>query len=235
MKKSILIILLLLIFTFISGCNKYKIKDNENILTVKEAEKISEGLEKYFSKKVGREEIEKYPMLYECISGFITEYDGIYVFITPGGGGIPEGNLLTIGNYSFVLSPTDTIYVYNKGEIYVLSDAYEKHVIDDEMLKEIIYRYENENKIKKYSSCDCCKLYSSNGSIYSLLTDGYTMVLNIKEIPYTIVSNDDGSKLKYIDNISFANHKCEDVLGKNSILTEDEVEILKKYIPSLNK
>ena len=231
--KKFLIVVMLLTSILLYGCNRNKIKDDTNVLTIKEAEMIGEALIKHF----GEDAVNEYSRSFGSISGYITEFNGIYIFIIPGGGGIPEGNVLTIGDYTFRVSVDDCILVYYDKNIYSLSEAYNQKVIDDQMLGEIVERYTNEKVSKSllYSI-----IYSVDKSIDSFFSNGYTNFIVIKEIKCPIITNNDGSKIVY-EHIDYENiweedaYRWIDVKSEISLITDEDIELLKEYIPSLNK
>ena len=231
--KKFLIVVMLLTSILLYGCNRNKIKDDTNVLTIKEAEMIGEALIKHF----GEETVNKYSRSFGSISGYITEFNGIYIFIKPSTGGIPEGDVLTIGDYTFRESPSDCILVYYDKNIYSLSEAYNQKVIDDRMLGEIVERYTNEKVSKSllYSI-----IYSVDKSIDSFFSNGYTNFIVIKEIKCPIITNNDGSKIVY-EHIDYENiweedaYRWIDVKSEISLITDEDIELLKEYIPSLNK
>ena len=231
--KKILIVVMLLTSILLYGCNRNKIKDDTNVLTIKEAEMIGEALIKHF----GEDAVNEYSRSFGSISGYITEFNGIYIFIKPSAGGIPEGDVLTIGDYTFRESPSDCILVYYDKNIYSLSEAYNQKVIDDQMLGEIVERYTNGRVSKSllYSI-----IYSVDKSIDSFFSNGYTNFIVIKEIKYPIITNNDGSKIVYehvdSDNIWEEDaYRWIDVKSEISLITDEDIELLKEYIPSLNK
>ncbi len=231
--KKFLIVVMLLTSILLCGCNRNRIKDDTNVLTIKEAEMIGEALIKHF----GEDAVNEYSRSFGSISGYITEFNGIYIFIIPGGGGIPEGYVLTIGDYTFRVSVDDCILVYYDKNIYSLSEAYNQKVIDDQMLGEIVERYTNEKvpKTLLYSI-----IYSVDKSIDSFFSNGYTNFIVIKEIKYPIITNNDGSKIVY-EHIDYKNiweedaYRWIDVKSEISLITDEDIELLKEYIPSLNK
>ena len=231
--KKILIVVMLLTSILLYGCNRNRIKDDTNVLTIKEAEMIGEALIKRF----GEDAVNEYSRSFGSISGYITEFNGIYIFIKPSAGGIPEGDVLTIGDYTFRESPSDCILVYYDKNIYSLSEAYNQKVIDDQMLGEIVERYTNGRVSKSllYSI-----IYSVDKSIDSFFSNGYTNFIVIKEIKYPIITNNDGSKIVYehvdSDNIWEEDaYRWIDVKSEISLITDEDIELLKEYIPSLNK
>lgn len=220
MKK--IIIFLLIFIISLTGCNTQKVKDCTDVFTIKEAKKISNQLlkiEKNNSNETQRANIKLY----------IGEYNEAYVIVIQGPGGIPEGRNYVINGYQFHEHPYDLLIVFYKNDIYSLKEAYELSVISREDLDEIYLKYTKPRSTYML-------IYSPYDEYEDqfLLGNKYDYIINSKDIPYIIASNNDGS---IIDYWYYDSAKMDDawvnVRSSESLITEEQKEILRKYIPSI--
>jgi len=218
MKKLISLLLILLIF--ITRCSQ-KIKDTPEVFTKKEAIRIIELFEE---KETGYK-----------ICGFVGEYNNAYVLnvcyyienkMELGPAAIYDE---TIGNYKFTMSLDYTLIVVYNEEIYKIKEAYENNIINDNDLEDIHNKYisipinnyyliyEEENKNKTYEV---------------LINEKYDCILVISDLPYLFVASNNGKDVVYI-NFDHTDLSYIDIKSSESLLSKEEYNILKTYIPNL--
>ena len=226
MKNKMIILLLVLITSLIFvGCGEKDLVDNDCVLTYKEMQKLS--------RVIKRKTEDKNPETTDegNICGFIGKYNEAYVILIPSGGGIPEGRDYNVGGYDFWEPNPVLISVYYKNKVYSLSEAYEKKILSDENIKDIYNKYIKPDFYHYV-------LYSPDPEYQkrSLYGKGYYYYINIKEIPYILVANEDFSKVCYLSrNTSDDNQIIVDIYDEKSLITEEQILILEKYIPIIPK
>lgn len=221
MKKIVIFILLIFIIS-LTGCNNEKIKDCDDVFTIKEAKKISNML-----LKIAKDN--SIEIHFANIKSYIGEYNKSYVIVINGPGGIPEGRIYEVGGYEFHEHPYDVLIVVYGNDIFSLKEAYDLSLISKEDLDEIYIKYTKPRSTYMliYSPYDDFK-----GQF--LLGNKYNYIINSKDIPYIIASNNDGSIIDYwyYDDVKMDDIWI-DVRSKESLITDEQKVILSKYIPSI--
>ena len=218
MKKGILIILFLLVFS-IAGCENKYIKDTKEIFTKEEASDI---LDLFKDKKLNYK-----------ICDFIGQYDDTYIINTcmylenESEQGPSGAYYETIGNFEFCFSYDYELLAIKENNIYTIKEAYDTKILDN---------YDIENIYNKYTSIPINNYYliydsinSSNNDYITLIGEKYDLVLVIDDLPYVFAAKIDGSEIVYVD-MNLTNVSLVSVNSKKSKLTNEQLDLLEDYL-----
>lgn len=205
--KKILIILVLFSILLLNGCQNKNIQDCEEVLTINEMEKLNTILtdKDYY---------------FGTVTNFIAEFEGGYIVTTGNNLGPQYEQEVKIGEFIFYLGQQYNIAVIKGNKWYNLETAYNENIINDSQLS-IIY---NKN-LMAIKNVDLS---------FDFIDNGYTNLVTIESIEYFFACNDDGSKIIVLKDTNGI-YKWEELKDPYSILTNEEFNLLQKYIAILSR